>query len=336
MKVTVDADGIRIDDARVAARSDIAARAPIRIEPLFDRLKAHREEWKTANPDRVFPDAADLVLPADATCIEVENLLRTIAYAAYSHIVIDPGSANALNVDYGVPLPPAEGEPDADPPLPMQVRFRTDGKVRLSRTCTGTPQIVDPPDVPRMVSTVASNVVRFGCDDGVRFSAVRPTLAALRAARATKLDSDECASTLDGGVPAHVLAGNLGLAGIGERPPLVHRPGTLGPTIVTTQGIDATAANAALGPRLPAIAACFEDQRSAPSPFIGLGNFDGDHTTIDLVIAGDGGVALVQNGGASSELDLCIGRLLASLEFAPFDAATAKVSYEFVFKDAKK
>lgn len=331
--VTLDADSVRVDGVRVADRKEIAPLAPTRLTPLFDELSSHREAWKKAHPGQAFPAGADLVLPADATCIEVENLLRTMAYAVYSHVVIDPGSG-AMNIDSWVPEPPPLDEPDAAPPLPMQVRFRADGKVALSRTCTGTPTIVEASAVPTVVSAVKSGVVRFGCDEGVRFSAIRSTLAALRAARATKLDDDECAVTIDGGVPTHVLAPNIGLAGMGGEP-LVHRPGTLGPTVVTTQGIDAGLANAALTPRLAAISACFEDRRTAPSE-TGLGSYDGSHVTIELTVAGDGGVVRVDGGMESREVELCVGQALASITFPPFDAATAKVSYGFVFKDSKK
>ena len=333
VRVTLDADSVSVDGVRVAARSAIAKTAPTRLTPLFDELKARREAWKVAHPTQSFPAGADLVLSPVATCIEVENLLRTLAYAGYSHVVIDPG-AGAMNVDYRVPMPPPLDEIDASPPLPIQLRFHTDGKVGLSRTCTGVPTIVDASAVPQAVAAVPADVVRFGCDEGVRFSTVKPTLVALRTARSTKLDDAECDLTVDGGVPAHVLALSIGLSSIGGDP-FVHRPGTLGPTIVTTQGVDAGLANAALTPRLPTIAACFVDNRPEHRE-VGIGIFDGDHATIELTIAGDGGVALIDGGAVTGAVALCIGRALASITFPPFDAATAKVTYGFVFKDAAK
>lgn len=329
--VTLEAGEVRIDGVAFAKRADLP-RDPARVTPVFDELKARREAWRTAHSREEFPGVAELVLPADATCTEAMTLLYTLAMVAYAHVDVKQGS-ETLQVDYWIPTPPNFLElPDPDPPQPLQLRFRGGGNVAVSQTCTGAPDVIAASAVPARVEATRPYApgFRVGCEPGVLFSDVRPTLSAIRKVRMMKLEDDGCASTRDGGAPMQVLAPNLGLGG-GET--LVHRPGKLGTTKVTSTGIDEALARKAIEPHLGAIAACFEDKRPARAAFI-LGNYDGDHRAIELVVASDGGIALAARGGASNELDLCLARQLVGLVFPAHDGGAVKLTYEFVFVDA--
>jgi TonB family protein len=121
-----DAPVVVVDGTHVLVGRDVVgdvtpiteAHRMMRIDGLFERLKAMRAEWKTAHPNEAFPGEVNLVFDAGTSAIVVKSAFQTAAFAGYpsaSFVVrrASPGPDGAflgrLPVDAQVPGPPRGG-----------------------------------------------------------------------------------------------------------------------------------------------------------------------------------------------------------------------------------
>ena len=334
-EVELRASGVLLGTSQVASRADLAG-IPKRVQPLTEAIDARRDAWRTAHPRQTMPETATLTVPTDATCTEVAALMITLAYAAHRHITLHQGS-ETLDVDWYIPEVPLFDLPDPDPPLPVQTRFLGGGRAAVGRTCKGAKTNVETSALPAAVAATRPHApaLYFGCEPGVSFAEVRPALAALRAAEKLPLDDDACGALAVGSSPPQVIVPNLGLAGLGVKDTFDTLPGTLGETKITATGVEVDAVRTAIAPHLVNVANCFAKKREA-RPMVSLGNLDGDHRIVTLVVAPDGGIGRAQKGRTADAVELCIALDLVSLTFPPLDGGAGKIVLDFVYKDDRK
>jgi hypothetical protein len=90
-KVVVDADQLRVNGVRVAARGELTGTPPRRIEPLFQWFRGLREHFKQIRPQQQIDGAGDLTVPIDLAFDEGASLVLTFAVAEYRHLTVHAG-----------------------------------------------------------------------------------------------------------------------------------------------------------------------------------------------------------------------------------------------------
>ena len=81
-RVTVDGVRVFVDNDAVATVSAILdAKLLMRIDGLFDALKARRESWKVTHPGAAFPGAIAFAFEGDTKALVVKSVFQTAAFA---------------------------------------------------------------------------------------------------------------------------------------------------------------------------------------------------------------------------------------------------------------
>ena len=98
-------EGTKVDDVREV----VAQGRPVRLDGLFNALKALREQWKVAHPESPLPGAVMLALGRDTKASIVKSIFQTAAFSGYPNayfLVRTPQGIGALPVDAVVFRPP--------------------------------------------------------------------------------------------------------------------------------------------------------------------------------------------------------------------------------------
>jgi hypothetical protein len=90
---------------KVATRASLPANQVARIDPLFNRLRSHRELWKEIHSGGSFPGEVEVTLDPELETARATSVLQTTAFAGYAKFHLMVGSTK-IDFDWAVPQSP--------------------------------------------------------------------------------------------------------------------------------------------------------------------------------------------------------------------------------------
>ncbi len=128
--VQVKAAGITLDGKPAGSTDKITKLGRVhKLDGLFEKLKAKREQFKRANPGRDFPGKVVILAPTDTSLLVFKSAFQSSAYAGFPHVSVQTPSG-FVSVEAWVPSPPdPTQELDGPPPKDLHVQL---GKLEVT------------------------------------------------------------------------------------------------------------------------------------------------------------------------------------------------------------
>jgi len=184
--VSIRQNQVFLDDSLVG---EVAPGAFTKLEPLFAKLKANREEWKQRHPGESFPGRVELTVPGSLPCVAGLSVVASSAFAGYPIQSIKIDAAQRQDLAYSTPGPPRPDEGEQPPKDDLFLHLRNDGRVDMTwtRCAAKTVESVAPSAVADALAkhcatnpSACFDVVRIRCEPGAVFGAVGEALAAIQ------------------------------------------------------------------------------------------------------------------------------------------------------------
>jgi hypothetical protein len=200
-RIAVDANGVRVGEHGITARTDLRGTPPRLVASLFTWMHGMRDHWKAVHPGKDFAADVDLTLPIDLDFDEGANLIDTLAHAGYaSAIHVHLGAMTATIryaiagpiVDYVEEPPPKHAAGFWESPLgwkarrdrvketelvkctPWQSVDRTSASAVASSICGGPCDVVVVKGKSRFEDALHIAAAALGASTSVRFEGVEP------------------------------------------------------------------------------------------------------------------------------------------------------------------
>jgi hypothetical protein len=184
-RVRVDATGVFLDAQSIAPPLEDKS---WKVDPLFEKLKTKREDWKTAHPNEKFEGRVDVEIAPGVSCNAALSALMTSAFAGYTTLKVRSGST-MLEIPALVPGPPPAPAPGEKKSFPRRtfLVFHRDGTVDVKPTqCGGVFDTVPTEGLATAAKDLCTGgadcagETKIGCDENTPFEKVLPGLLALR------------------------------------------------------------------------------------------------------------------------------------------------------------
>lgn len=126
---------IRLDGAVIMKGANEPEPRMHRIEEVFAALKARREAFKTANPNKEFAGVVGIRVADDVTTVLFKSVFQTAAFAGYPYVSFQrAGDPSIIDLDAQIPGPPDPTMPPSRPTGSLDVQVSPDGVLANWRT----------------------------------------------------------------------------------------------------------------------------------------------------------------------------------------------------------